>query len=297
MPESICADVLLVSCNENELAAVRQAFSSPSEPSIATGHQVTALDYGTVGANRVLHIHTRQGEDSAVRVQRAVSAFDPAAILAVGICWGARDEDPDPAKRQRIGDVLIARQIKDTGSKRVKDGQTSYPGQQADSSGSLVEALQTVLPEWQTKDPERHRVDSGLLVSEPTLFNDKPARDAVANKLGALGGEMEGAGILRWAHELKVDWLLIKAICDWGYKKDNANKQADQEFAAKQAATLVRHFVGRVNIGGMFGGRNSGAQPINENANGGGNQIIHGDVQTAINAPHGTLHINLRGGR
>jgi nucleoside phosphorylase len=293
MTTSPRADVLLVTCNENELAAVRTAFSDNPEPPLAHGDSVAALDYGSIGTNRVLHVHTRQGSDSAIRVQRAVATFNPVAVLAVGICWGARDEDKDTAKRQRIGDVLVARQIKDTSAKRLKDGLPEYPGPQANSSGPLFEALQTILPEWLAQDAQHNRADCGLLISESTLFNDKTARDAVAQRFSALGGEMECEGIMRWAHELKVDWLLVKAICDWGYNKQSPNKEAAQQLAARQAASLVRHFVGRTPIGAMLrkGSGHSGA-PESAHASG-GNQNIYGNPETVVNAPGGTVTINL----
>jgi nucleoside phosphorylase len=289
MPTPPRADVLLVTCNENELNAVSAAFASQAEVPLATAPQVTALDYGLIHGNRVLHVHTRQGEDCAVRVQRAVEGFHPVAVLAVGICWGAHDEPANPDKRQRMGDVLIARQIKATGARRVSDEGVKHPGEQANSSGAMLEALLTVMPEWRQL-AEGNRADDGLVVSEPTLFNSRAARDELAKAHGALGGEMEGQGILRWAAELKVDWLLVKAICDWGYNKQNPNKEADQRLAATQAAGLVRHFLGRVDMAGML--RPDGGQ----GGTGSGHQIIHGGVQTAINAPGSTFHIsNTRG--
>ncbi|MFM7591467.1 MAG: hypothetical protein ACKO85_06690, partial [Isosphaeraceae bacterium] len=55
----------------------------------------------------------------------------------------------------------------------------------------------------------------------------------------AIGGEMEGAGLYVSAAEHKVDWILIKAICDWadGYKP--VNKEERQKTAAINAAKFL----------------------------------------------------------
>ncbi len=55
---------------------------------------------------------------------------------------------------------------------------------------------------------------------------------------------MEGAGLYVAAHDAKVDWILVKAICDWadGNKDDTA-----QALAARNAAEFVLHVL---NLGG-----------------------------------------------
>jgi nucleoside phosphorylase len=56
----------------------------------------------------------------------------------------------------------------------------------------------------------------------------------------AIGGDMEGAGLYAAAGVAKVDWILVKAICDWadGNKNDDA-----QQLAAHNAADFVRHVI------------------------------------------------------
>ena len=42
-----------------------------------------------------------------------------------------------------------------------------------------------------------------------------------------IGGEMEGAGLIAVAERYKKDWILVKAISDWGVdKKDEGQEQA-----------------------------------------------------------------------
>ncbi|MDZ7812913.1 MAG: hypothetical protein U5L74_07285 [Ideonella sp.] len=261
---------------------------------MAPNSQSPAFDLGRVGRNRVLHIHTRQGEDAAVSVAQAVRAYQPAAVVAVGICWGAWGPDSgEPSdKQQLIGDVLIADKLKSTGAKRLKDGATDYPDDQVKTTRRLADSLMLVLPFWSQQPGHRH--DMGLMLSEPTLYNDAQARDAVLKAFPkAMGGEMEAQGLARWAAELKTDWIMFKGICDWGANKDNPNKEADQKLAAQRAASLLAMWLQNAHLGLSSP---SAASPPEATApagtpSGGGNQIIQGNVQNAINAPGSTFHL------
>jgi hypothetical protein len=53
--------------------------------------------------------------------------------------------------------------------------------------------------------------------------------------------EMEGAGLYVASSEHKVDWIVVKSICDWGEGKKSKNKTARQKKAASTAAKFVLH--------------------------------------------------------
>ena len=79
----------------------------------------------------------------------------------------------------------------------------------------------------------------GLILSGEKLVNEPAFRDLLLKlEPEAIGGEMEGAGLYVAAREAKVDWILVKAICDWaeGTKSDDA-----QPMAAHNAAQFVLH--------------------------------------------------------
>jgi nucleoside phosphorylase len=72
----------------------------------------------------------------------------------------------------------------------------------------------------------------------------------------AIGGEMEGVGLYTAAQNAKVDWILVKAICDWadgnksgektvvsrdGDSKKISTKDRDQKIAARNAAEFTIH--------------------------------------------------------
>jgi hypothetical protein len=55
----------------------------------------------------------------------------------------------------------------------------------------------------------------------------------------AIGGEMEGAGLYVACQDKKVDWILVKAICDWADGNKAQDKDVRQQTAAQNAAAFV----------------------------------------------------------
>ena len=67
-------------------------------------------------------------------------------------------------------------------------------------------------------------VDFGLLLSGEKLVDNHDYREQLKRLAPeATGGEMEGAGLYVARQDAKVDWIVIKAICDRadGHKKRN----------------------------------------------------------------------------
>jgi nucleoside phosphorylase len=55
----------------------------------------------------------------------------------------------------------------------------------------------------------------------------------------AIAGEMEAAGIASAADREKIEFIVIKGICDWGENKDKKN----QELAARNAFSFAMEVV------------------------------------------------------
>ena len=61
----------------------------------------------------------------------------------------------------------------------------------------------------------------------------------------AIGGDMEGAGVVSACHRRSVPWVVVKGICDWGENKgDNKEK-----LAARHAIGFVFDMLAKVNVG------------------------------------------------
>jgi nucleoside phosphorylase len=60
---------------------------------------------------------------------------------------------------------------------------------------------------------------------------------------------MEGAGLYAASTDRNVDWILVKAICDFADGKKRFKKHERQAEAARQAANFVFHAIGAGGFG------------------------------------------------
>jgi len=85
-------------------------------------------------------------------------------------------------------------------------------------------------------------VHIGLLLSGEKLVDNYDFREQLRQlEPEAIGGEMEGAGLYAAAQRKRVDWLVIKAICDWADGEKGYQKQQRQQIAAENAAGFVMY--------------------------------------------------------
>ncbi len=239
MSDQLKADVILLTVNAHEQAQLRKALKDKTgcegAPVQGPSNEIY-WDYGDLNGQKVVVAKSLMGATgdgaSFDTVNNAVSDFSPLVIVAVGIAWGARD-----AEGQQIGDVLISTQIRDAQHHKVTNGGTHLRGDVSSARGTLVKTFSTAA------EISGKRVHEGLLLSIETLFDSLDARTAILKaEPTAVGGEMEGSGLLRALKRVEhtVDWIIVKGICDWGYKKnvDRAEKERNQEHAAREAAEL-----------------------------------------------------------
>ncbi len=110
--------------------------------------------------------------------------------------------------------------------------------------GDLVSAPVHPLDKFRTgaKDwSEPASIHFGLILSGDELVNNRAYRDQLHRlEPEAIGGEMEGAGLYAAAQRRKVDWLLVKAICDWA---DGNKEDTHQQQAANNAARFAFHVI------------------------------------------------------
>ena len=79
-----------------------------------------------------------------------------------------------------------------------------------------------------------------MILSGERLIDNIDYRDQLLNlEKNAVGGEMEGAGLYVSSHDHKVDWIVIKAICDWA----DGNKKKNETQRQKRAATNAAKFL------------------------------------------------------
>lgn len=244
------ADVLLVTVTEVEALAVfaeLQARLGRPMSRFFVGGKVY-YDLGPIGGAGVAMVQSEMGAGglgaALLTVQQAISDLAPAAIIMVGIAFGVDEA------RQRIGDLLVARQLLLYESQRVGRGQDGsveiqFRGDRPPASPLLLDRFRSGILDWQPpaggagQPPQVH---FGPVISGEKLVDHQGFRDGLLRAApDAIGGEMEGAGLYVAAHTRKVDWILVKAICDWADGFKAQDKAARQRLAARNAAHFVFH--------------------------------------------------------
>ena len=230
-------DVVIVTVNEHEtravLAAFREATGAESVSVSLAGRAYNIL--GTVNGTTVYHAVSEMGSGGSgamqQTVEKAINALSPGAVIAVGIAFGVNE------KKQAIGDILVSKLLRLYELQRVnKTGTITLRGALPDSSSRLLNHFRVFHQTRWTGATVRF----GLVLTGEKLVDDIDYRDQlVALEEEAVGGEMEGAGLYVSSYDNKVDWIVVKAICDWGDGNKEVDKTPRQQLAAKNAAEFV----------------------------------------------------------
>ncbi|MCC8999661.1 MAG: SUMF1/EgtB/PvdO family nonheme iron enzyme, partial [Candidatus Contendobacter sp.] len=120
---------------------------------------------------------------------------------------------------------------------RIGKDQIVLRGDKPHASPRLIDYFRHADLDWNDA-----KVEFGLILSGEKLVDNLDYREQLQRLAPeALGGEMEGAGLYVACQEAKVDWIVIKAICDWADGDKKRNKTARQQLAAGNAAAFVAH--------------------------------------------------------
>ena len=230
-------DVVIVTVNQHETRAVLDAFEAE------TGRKAEAVslddrvyhDLGTVNGTRVFHAISEMGSGGVGAMQqtvdKAIRALDPGAVIAVGIAFGV-DES-----KQAIGDILLSKQLRLYELQRVgKDSKIVLRGPRPDASPRLLNHL---LGFGQTKWKGAPFKSGVILTGEKLVDNVDYRSQLLGFDSEAIGGEMEGAGLYVSGHDHKVDWIVLKAICDFADGNKAKEKEERQTLAARNAAKFL----------------------------------------------------------
>jgi uncharacterized protein YjbI with pentapeptide repeats/nucleoside phosphorylase len=93
-------------------------------------------------------------------------------------------------------------------------------------------------------DSKKQRLSFGRLLCGEKLIDSRDYRDKLLKLYpgNIVGGEMEALGLAAVAMkpQYQVEWIVVKAICDWADgNKNNPNKKKHQKDAAEKAAHVV----------------------------------------------------------
>lgn len=209
----------------------------------------TYFDLGEIEEAHILLVQSEMGSTgpggSILTVTHSIQALSPSAVLMVGIAFGM------DAEKQQVGQVLVAQQIRDYEVQKIGTSARGRMkiiarGPRVDASTRLIKMLKAASHDW----CEPGLIDFGLLLSGAKLIDNPRFRDELrAIEPEALGGEMEGAGVYAAAYRDHVDWIVVKAICDWANGHKGEHKKERQGHAAKNAADFAFHVLGKGGFG------------------------------------------------
>jgi nucleoside phosphorylase len=239
------ADILLVTVTRVESAAVRNVFQE------ATGRQAVPMtvddrvyqDLGRVNNARVFMALSEMGTSgpggASQTVTKAIEALSPSAVILVGIAFGV------DAQKQRIGDILVSQQLMlyDLARVSTEEGklQINPRGDRPHASTRLLNRCRAAELTW---DEGVASVKVGLILSGDKLVDNLDYRSQLlALEREAIGGEMEGAGLYVACQDANKEWIVIKAICEWGDGHKDTDKDKRQELAAYNAARFALHML------------------------------------------------------
>jgi nucleoside phosphorylase len=286
------ADVLLVTATKIESLAVLNLFRAETGAHAEKRHigNKTYYDLGRVAGNSVFLVQSEMGAvglgAALTTVMRGIDALRPGAVIMVGIAFGV------DADKQRIGDVLVAKQMFLYEPQRASTAgqgelEIRLRGDKASASPRLLDRLRAAELDWDLDRDTRElpRVHFGLVCTGEKLVDHRASRDQLLRwEPEAIGGEMEGAGLYVAATDSKVDWILVKAICDWADgNKNHQRKQEDQTLAANNAALFVLHAIrqgslARPHDAHQSGAGSDGVQITNHASNQGAQGVFHGPI-------------------
>ncbi|XP_022778093.1 uncharacterized protein LOC111319610, partial [Stylophora pistillata] len=163
------------------------------------------------------------GSQTAAR--NAVTLLRPKVTALVGFCYS-----PSPEKAQ-LGDVVIS-------SKLTTDCH------QTPVSRDVGKLVKTAAYGWKAplENPQAQevKVKEGEILSCSDM---KGAEQQCQSHPGAIAVEMTGKGLFAAAHDMKMEWLVVKGVCDFvhgsGFTKDSW-----KTFACVMAASVVSNIFG-----------------------------------------------------
>lgn len=241
MDRTAHSDILLVTVTTVETQAVLDAFGvGKGQIKSQSIEQRVYFDLGTINGARVMMTRSEMGSSglgaSQQAVNKGIEALRPSAVIMVGIAFGVSE------KKQHIGDVLVTEQLRLYELQRVGTGANDerkivLRDDKPHASTWLLNHFKSSEASW-----EGCALRFGTVLSGAKLVDNIDFREQLrAFEPEAIGGEMEGAGLYVACQGLKVDWILVKGICDFADGHKSKNKGRRQELASKNAAAFVHH--------------------------------------------------------
>lgn len=230
-------NILLVTATPIEARAVLKQSGSSTVKHV--GDQ-TYHDLGSIENARVFMVQSEMGAGepggSTLVIEEAIRLLHPSSVIMVGIAFGI-DEG-----KQSIGDILVSKQLVQYDIQKVGTNKSNQQekivlrGDRPSASPRMLQRFRAAANYWESP-PE---VIFGPILTGAKLVDNQDFRDQLLELAGeAVGGEMEAGGLYAPAQRKRVDWIVVKAICDWADGNKGQDKKQRQQLAAENAARFT----------------------------------------------------------
>ena len=198
---------------------------------------------GRLGVTDIVLFMTAMGsvgrDSSAIVTAEIIESWKLSAVIMAGIAFGM------DATRQEIGSVLVSERIISYEPERLGLAANQDRGSEHMAGAVLLNRFRNVV-RWDFSGPSDRQCghQAGPILSGEKLVDDPEFKQELFERFPtAIGGEMEGAGVAAAAERKRCEWIVVKAICDWG---DGNKTKLHQEFAAAASVDLVEHVLNQV---------------------------------------------------
>lgn len=236
--------VLLVTATEAESRAlfeIAEKVTHTPRTIIRRPHYV-ARELGHLNQIRLIHVQCEPGSvgpsSSQAVITDAINDFSPHAVILGGIAFGTN------SSKQKLGDVLVSKTIVEYEKVKCKEAGEIPRGQRVESSSKLLSVFRAAAAE--KLHPNVH---IGVMLSgEKLIDSDTFLSKLLKREPEAIGGEMEGAGLVAAAQRSGTNWIVVKAIVDWASNKEAQNSADHQIETARGAFQFILQTLEKIGI-------------------------------------------------
>jgi len=187
-------------------------------PSIEYFTSFSAVHFGPVNDCEIYFCQSQKGSvgsgGSCLTTYDGIKEIRPNFVISLGIAFGANNE------KQNIGDILVASQVQCYEPERVGSDKIIPRGDRMPADPILLNRCDTAKLTWHDS-----KVHTGLILSGEKLVDNPEFKKKLLDiEPEAIGGEMEGAGIIAACYRKSVPWVIVKGICDWAENKESVGQ-------------------------------------------------------------------------
>jgi nucleoside phosphorylase/tetratricopeptide (TPR) repeat protein len=235
------ATILLLAATHVEREAVlermRPRGDEPHVLRVYSGAQTYYI--GRLGSVDVVLTTCRAGagsrDGSTIVTLEAIGKVRPRGVVAIGMAFGGY------TNKLKIGDVLVSTRVIPYEAARIQEAGNISRGGEHDAGAVLLNRFSEARG-WTFPRGDGYAcrvVDGPMLSGEKVVDSLRFKTDLFTDHPQAIGGEMEGSGVhASSARRNLTEWIVVKAVCDWG---DGSKNDGYQALAASTAVALVEH--------------------------------------------------------